>query len=525
MAIVAALKNGLMAAAARTARAFRRLYEIPDIEWRKLLRPFLWLGLLLLAAVVFVSPWKVLAGLIAITVLVTVYARPEWAVLFLAAYIPFEPFLLKFVPEELYVFARFFSETLIYLLLAAVLLRNRLEGLRRSPTTIDLPFALFLLTAAASAIANFVEPSIAILGLRQVMRFMLFFFAVAAMRPSREFVRTLLVVLFAVVLLQSGLGLAQSLAGGRLDPILLPSEVRVYESIQIGGVDQFWEPGQRVFGTLGRYDQLGTFLTFFLLIAVGLAYEIRHGRRYHKYAFLLLGLGSIALTLTYSRASWFGFLGGLFVIAVLLKKDKKILAAYVGTALIIVSYLLYSGLVVRYLTDTPRQSVAERFFEAFSYDRWRGEYYGYGRLYWFVQTPLKVVAASPVFGHGPGQYGSGAAAFLGNTTVYDKLGLPYGVYGSEGYIDNNWFAVWGEFGTLGLALYVWMFVALWRLARRAQALSKDPLTRGVALGFMGALLAFAFQAALGTYLEVRTIALYFWLFAAILAARSQEEGL
>lgn len=518
-------KKGAKRADAWLRKTLTELYRIDDVDWKGLALRFGIVGAVLLLAVVFFSPWKVLAGIIAVILAIFVYIRPNWVVLFLAAYIPFEPFLLKFVPDELYVFARFFSEVLIYVLLAAVYLKRWIDGEKRDATPLDLPFILFFLTAVASGIANFLEPTVMVLGLRQVIRFMLLFFAVVAMRPSREMVKTVLIVMFGVVLFQSALGMTQALTGGAIDPFLLPSERRVYESVQLGGgTEQFWEPGQRVFGTLGRYDQLGTFLTFFLLIGIGLAYEVGKGR-FHKYAFLLFGFGSIALTLTYSRASWFGFLGGLFVIAVLLKRDKKIFWAFAGTLILIASYLLYSGVVVKYLVDTPRQTVVERFFEAFSYERWRGEYYGYGRLYWFVQTPITVVPSSPIFGHGPGTYGSGASAFLGNTDVYDELGLPYGVYGSEGYIDNNWFAIWGEFGTLGLALYVWIFVILYGLARKVHARSKDPMTRGIALGFVGALLAFAFQAMLGTYLEVRTIALYFWMFAAILVVLARKEKL
>lgn len=504
-------------------KALTKLFEIEDIAWKDLIKPFLVIGGVLLFLIVFVSPWRVLAAMIGIALLFFVYYRSGWVMLFLAAFIPFEPFLLKFVPDELYVFSRFFSETLIYLLLAAVFLKYWVTGHKRKSTPIDLPFVLFLLTAVTGAVANFVEPSIAILGLRQIIRFMLFFFAVHAMRPRRETVRSLLIIMMIVVFFQSALGITQALTRGAIDPFLLPSERKVHESIQISvGTEQFWEPGQRVFGTMGRYDQLGTFLTFFLLMAIGLAYEVKRGR-FHRYAFLLFSVGAVALTLTYSRASWFGFLGGLFVIAVLVKKDKKVLAAYAAVVLLVVSYLLYSGVVVRYLVDTPRQSVVERLLESFSYERWRGEYFGYGRLYWFVQTPIKIVPASPVFGHGPGTYGSGAAAFLGNTNVYDKLGLPYGVYGTEGYIDNNWFALWGEVGTLGLILYIWMFVILFRLSRKVYEASGDPLTKGIALGFTGALLAVAFQAILGTYLEVRTLALYFWLVAALLVVQAQRE--
>lgn len=516
-------RNTADKAISKVKKSLTQLYRIDDIEYGGLLKRFIAIGVVLLLAVVFFSPWKVLAGLLGVILLIFVYTRPELVVVFLVAYIPFEPFLLKFVPDELYIFARFFSETLIYILLAGVFFRHWLLGKKRLSTPLDLPFILFLLTAIASGIANFLEPNTIILGLRQVIRFMLLFFAITEMRPSREFIKKILIVILGVVIFQSSLGLVQSLAGGAIDPFLLPSERRVYESVQLGGgTEQFWEPGQRVFGTMGRYDQLGTFLTFFLLIGVGLAYEMHRGR-FHKYILTFFGLTSIALVLTYSRASWFGFIGGLFVIAVLIKRDRRVIMGFLGVLALIVGYLLYSGVVVKYLTDTPKQTVAERFFESFSYDRWRGEYYGYGRAYWFVQTPLTVVPASPVFGHGPGTYGSGAAAFLGNTKVYDELGLPYGVAGTQGYIDNNWFALWGEFGTLGFALYIWMFVILFKLTRKIFKESRDAMTRGIALGFIGALLAFAFQALLGTYLEVRTIALYFWLVAAILVVSAKRE--
>jgi hypothetical protein len=504
---------------------FLKLFEIKDIAWRNQFRFFAGLGLFFILLIVFVSPWKVLAFMIGSAILAMTYARPTWVIAFLAAYIPLEPFLLKFVPDELYIFARYFSEGLIYVLLAAVFLRRKLEGTKRPPTPLDFPFILLVIAMIGSAVANFSEPTVAVLGIRQIIRFIMLYFAVAALGPSRKFVRKLAVILLAMVLFQSVLGIAQSLTRGALDPFFLPSERKVYESIQLStGTQQFWSPGTRVFGTMGRYDQLGTFLAFFLLLTVGWTYAIESPER-HKWFFITFAIGSIALMLTYSRASWFGFLLGFFYIAVVKMKDKKVLWALLAAAAMLGAYLLYSGIVLRYLVESPRQTVVERLFEAFSYERYRGEYYGLGRVYWAVQTPLTVVAAAPIFGWGPGTYGGGAAAALGSTHVYDSLGLPYGVYGTEGYIDNNWFSLWGEIGTLGLAFYLWMFVILWRVARTVWRDSSDRFMRGLALGYLGAMLAVSLQAFLGTYLEVRTLALYFWLFGAILVVTAQREKL
>ncbi len=503
----------------------RALFEIPDVPWQRLMKFFVVLATALCVFVVFVSPWKVLAFFLGTTLIVATYARPTWMLAFLMIFIPIEPFFLKFVPDELYIYAKYFSEVLIYLLLASALLKRLLAGEHRRPTQLDLPFALLFLVAVASAVSNFIDPGTAVLGIRQIIRFMLLFFAVAALAPDRAFLRKLVVLMLGLVLFESLLGILQAATFGALDPFLLPSERRFYDSIALtGSTEQFWAPGQRVFATLGRYDQLGTFLCFFMLLLSGWIYEISKGR-WHRYFFTLFTISGIALALTYSRASWFGFLLGFLYLAVWIKRDKKILAVFLATVALIASYTFYTGVVVRALTDLPDQTIFARLLEAFSYERWRGEYYGYGRVYWMLNTPLKVVPAAPIFGHGPGSYGGGAAAVLGTTKTYDQLGLPFGVYGTEGYIDNNWFSLWGEIGTLGLALYIWMFVLLFRAARTVHRGSQDPFVRGLALGFMGATLAFAFQAFLGTYLEVRTISLYFWTFGALIVVLGQKEKL
>jgi O-antigen ligase len=138
-----------------------------------------------------------------------------------------------------------------------------------------------------------------------------------------------------------------------------------------------------------------------------------------------------------------------------------------------------------------------------------------------------VIPASPIFGFGPGQFGGGAAAALGNTRVYEQLGLPFGVFGTGGHIDNNWFSLWGETGTLGLLLYAWMFLILFRMAVRLFRESRDPSTRALAIGFAALLIAVTFNAFLSTILEIRTTAFYLWLYAGavvLLAGRRGNEG-
>jgi len=483
-------------------------------------------GLVVLAAlfIAVVSPLKAIALALGAVFVVAAFWRPELIIGGLALYTPFEPFLLKFVPDELYLYARYFSEGLIYLLVLVVLYRVLVRRSVIRSTPIDLPFIFFCVVMLASLIINAVSPVIGLLGIRQIVRFIILFFVTIYLDPEERFIKNLTWALFTVMLFQAALGVVQSVAGGRLDEYLIPSERRFYESIQLtSGVEQFWSPGTRVFATMGRYDQLGTFLCFFALLAIGLMYRSSDRTERRRLGILALAVMP-ALALTLSRASWFGFALGLFVIGGILMKDWRVRYGYAAVIVAAVGYLAVTGLTVRYLIDSPEQTTVERFFEAFSYERWRGEYYGLGRLFWIVQTPTVVVRSSPLFGVGPGQYGGGAVAALGNTHVYEQLNLPFGVYGSEGYIDNNWFSLWGETGTIGLGFYLWMFIALGSAALVVAHRSKDPFLKGLALGYVGCILAVSFQALLATYLEVRTLALYFWLYSAFILVLARKEG-
>jgi len=482
------------------------------------------LSLVLSMAIAFLSPWKVLLVAIGLFFIFVSFSRPKYAVLFLAVYVPLEPFILKFIPDEIYVFARYFSESLIYILLASVIFKLLKREKRIVSTPIDLPFILFIIVALSSLVINLVPPFVGILGLRQILRFILFFYIIVYLNLDKKFIKKILFAVFIIFLLESVIGISQAIIGGPADEFLIPTQRIFLGDIQLTtGTNQFWQAGSRIFATMGRYDQLGTFVAFFMLILVGFLYEFKNGRR--NYFWFLLALGIPTLVLTNSRASWFGFLFGFLLISLLLKKDKKVLILLIVILALIVGYLIYTGIAVQYLVEYPGQSITERFFEAFSYERWRGEYYGFGRLYFIVKTPMVVVKNYPIFGAGPGQYGGGAAAALHNTSVYGKLGLPFGIYGSEGYIDNNWFSLWGETGTLGLILYVWIFAALFTYALKVFRKTKDPFIKGLALGFLGCILAVAFQAFLATYLEVRTLALYLWMVAGFVVILGGRENI
>ena len=290
-----------------------------------------------------------------------------------------------------------------------------------------------------------------------------------------------------------------------------------------GGTNIFWEEGQRIFATLGRYDQLGTFLCFFILLACGALYERGAVSPRWKNILVVASVLAVgALIVTYSRASWFGLLLGIAVVSLALKKDRRVAVGFLIAAFIAVGVYATLGLAQHYRIDVANQTIVERFFEAFSPERMKGEYYALGRMYFLSHTPPAVLAHAPLVGVGPGAFGAGVATALHATDGYTLLGLPYGINGTEGYVDNNWLSLLGETGYVGLVFYVVLLMILFRSALRVYHTHQAPLMKGLALGYCGALAAFAFQGLFATYFEVRTIAPYIWLFGGVFIAEEMK---
>ncbi|MBI2645397.1 O-antigen ligase family protein [Candidatus Uhrbacteria bacterium] len=474
--------------------------------------------------VMFFSPLKALALFLGLTCVVCAFLRPQWLILFLVFLIPLEPFALKFVPNDLYIYARYASEVMVYMLFLSACVRSRhyFAQIKKSPIVYAIVFLFF--TICVSIVLNISTPlEVSVLGARQIIRFVLLFFVAFVFLREHFWIKKFFVLMAVVVVLESSIGIAQALSGGALDALLVPAGPKFFNEYQLTtGTNQFWEEGQRIFATMGRYDQLGTFLVFFLLFLLAYAYEGKNPS-IKKYGYIVFLLALPALLLTYSRASWFGFFLGMFLISVVLKKDRRVRAGCIVALVIGAAYLLYSGMIVPQLTDAPRQTFAERFFEAFSFERWRGEYYGYGRLFFMVHAPVAILSHAPLFGLGPGTFGAGAATALQYTEQYDRLHLPFGIWGSEGFIDNNWLSIFGEIGSVGLLAYWMIFFLLMKESYRVWKQGKNGMERALGLGYMAAVCAVWFQAFLATYLEMRTLAVYFWLCGGIVARLAVEE--
>ncbi|MFA6106440.1 MAG: O-antigen ligase family protein [Patescibacteria group bacterium] len=457
------------------------------------------------------------------------FKNTEIFLFFLTIYIPLEPFLLKFTSDEIYPYLRLLSEGLVLILfLTAILKHINTNGFKYIRTPIDLPLAVFIVITAISALVNFENPSFWVIGLRQIFRYALLYYAIIYSGISRAAAKKLVTVLAALLALETIIGLSQAIIGSTADALLLPGERREFGNLVTPDyVRQFLFSGERIFATMGRYDRLGTFLSFGLILIAGLAYELKNERlkRILKTIFLY---SLSALVLTYSRMSWLGLALGIGIIGILIKKDKKLIfgltLASVAVAGYLGLYLFLNGGNVNNISNKADMPLAERALALFSARELRDSYYGYGRLYFIANTPKKIVKNNPLFGVGLGQYGGGVAAALGNNIEYRKAGLPFGIGGEAGQIDNNWFSIWGESGTLGVLAFGWIIVSLFIFSYRTyKSENNDSFKRGLSLAMLGIIPVISFQSFLGPYFEVRPLSYNFWLLAGLMAGLALNE--
>lgn len=444
----------------------------------------------------------------------------------LLIWFPLETLILRYAPVDYYALLKYLPEVVLYGMVGISWYRyNKRTGHTFPHTPINKWFGLFLLIAIISLIINWYSPLTWALGIRQLLRFALISAIIFLEEYNQETLKHFVYIAGGMILLEAFFGIVQFAMGGRLDHYLFFSESITVGGAQLEGLQQFWAPGQRVFATLGRYDRLGSLLAIGIVMLVPWLYEIKDKvqRFWIEIAATMI---VVALVLTYSRASWIAAVVGVVVVAIGLYHDKRIIK-YGGILAAI--FILYFGAIIvteNYgggVLDKSKQSLTERTVEAVSWYSWQLNYEGYGRLFFIINTPYRLVRDHVFFGVGAGNYGGGVAAALGNKKAYDLAGLPFGIQNTYGQIDNNWMSIWGEAGTLGLIVWIMIFVTVYKTSSMLSQRFDTAWKRNLARGLCGVTVAIAILGFFGPYFEFRTLMVYYWLLVAIVLQHHRER--
>ncbi|MEO7296176.1 MAG: O-antigen ligase family protein [Candidatus Limnocylindria bacterium] len=408
----------------------------------------------------------------------------------------------RFVPSGALALAPFFSEALLLLVSAVLVVQSARSGTfvpaLRHPATIA--FGVFVAVAAISAVVNRVPAHIALAGLVYTLDAAVLFYLVRIAGFDQRQVRLAIMTLIAVV----GVGAVIAIAQAVLSPGILGLTGvvgRSGEDVRIGSIVR--DPN--VFGTL-----IGLTIPFSVFAMTRLQ---RPGNR--RVAMAVTFLLSLALLLTYSRGSWLGVGGGLVLVALLLERRALLMFAAIGVLALATGYIMPRGLL-------PPPSVGGIVEEAEPFNPLgstvdRVGAIGEGRdLRWmFVMNALPIVADHPLVGVGTGRYG-GAVAWNFPTPIYAEYGtddiIP--VWYRQRTVDNFWLHILVETGVMGIsalvAAIVLIVVPIVRTARRARA---ERFV--VAAGVLGAAATLSLSSTTTMLLEGNTVAFLYWFLLGI----------
>jgi hypothetical protein len=149
----------------------------------------------------------------------------------------------------------------------------------------------------------------------------------------------------------------------------------------------------------------------------------------------------------------------------------------------------------------------------------------HGRLFSLFRVSPIVLREYPWLGLGPGTIGSIATGggtlspgFFPEYSHEDWLDVTdVGSQASLGYLHVvGWVSILAQVGVLGLAAYVWIIVEVLRFSLYCYRNSTEPFARGLALGYVGLLLATVLANFALFYLSLRAVSMYLWLLAGLI---------
>ena len=463
-------------------------------------------------------------------------------ILFLVVFIPFEDFVLKFmpVPDKIYFYARFLSELSVYGAFIAVCIQKVIGGKTFFRTPLDPPIFLFLQIAIVSAIANGSGLFESIVNIRPVFRYVVLFYIIVNIKISSSQANQILKYTIYAGVAQLGIALLQFLSRGALDSILQPRAT----DVAIGGATKDFvllsgrEIGS-VYGATGDTILFASFTTLFLILILSKMYIINHPifginkssweptfiKRNNILLSILIGITIVLTSFTYARICM--MISIVIVLGYALLKFYKrkriaILVIVFSLALPLLPFGIDSFAEFRKqdYSDNARkeqQSVLDNVSGIFteSYIHTARQQ----RLGAIVDIPSTVLFNKPFLGYGPDQLKT--IDDLNNS----KISFLTRKWEKQAFNDVYWSAQMAYYGIFGLFTLIWLFYRLQKWSRIIYHRTQNKVIKELSLSVIVITFTTIILLFFNQFIEFRIYGLYFWLFPALILNLYHQEKL
>ncbi len=384
------------------------------------------------------------------------------------------------------------SEGLLFLMAAVVLFHpdiGRKHVIEKMKNPLNKSLLIFFGFVLFSLFVNNVPFAQGVFGVRALFQFLILFFILLAMDIPERWVKRLFHIILGLGIMQAVIGIFQIILGIPL-PLRNTEERR---SISIG-------EEIRAFGLMDSSNTLGGYLVAILLLLA--MYIFVFHQQLSKKQLMIYGLiGFVLLAgigLTFSRQAFLALIACFGLIGLIFRKNKAFRIMLFAAVGLLVVFAAGYGLALT-------------FFEGFAQRNLYTLDLSKNYRYLIVLSGLLVFTFSPVFGVGPGMFGSNAAFFFDSKFhQFMHEDLPT----TMTTVDNNALYVLVEYGVIGIILLALIIAAVLKTCGK-MAVSEDLKQRWLGLFIITFSVAWFFMGLLSTAWENHQIALFFWLFLGI----------
>jgi len=227
-----------------------------------------------------------------------------------------------------------------------------------------------------------------------------------------------------------------------------------------GNVKHLNQPIARSIGFFNAPLTFGNYILLVLPVVIGLSSYSKKGRE-KRWLWLSGLIIMTAIIFSYGQGVWLGLIGGLIFMAIL--RSKK-LVFFVLTGIIVCSTVLFI---------LPSSKFSQRIMETIKSTRPVGD-----RIY-FLEGGLKIIRDYPITGVG----------WEGFRKVYPRY-RPVEARESGCNAHNNFLDVTVDSGLLGLGVFLWFLMTIYKVGFRIFKKLEDGCFKGIAWGFLGSFTAF-----------------------------------
>jgi len=307
---------------------------------------------------------------------------------------------------------------------------------------LNIPIAAFLVVAAIGVITA-IDLKHSLKGYMTLSWIFIFFLTVNNVRDVTQF-KKLMGILVLIITIAGAYGIFQHFT--RID--------------FFGNVKYLQKTLARSNGFFDSPQTFGNYMLLAFPTVIGLSFytnKVREKCWLQLSSLIILA----AIIFSYVRGVWLGLIGGLIFMSIL--RSRKFLLSVVGTIMAVI--LLLAAL--------PSLKFTRRVMETFKSERPVGD-----RIY-LLEGSLNIIRDYPITGVG----------WEGFRKVYPRYKLPEtGKVGCNAH--NNFLDVAVDSGLLGLGIFLWFLVTIYKVGFHIFKKLEEKYLKGVVWGFLGSFTAF-----------------------------------